>query len=358
MKRYVLSSTHLHEFKSADHIHTQQPVMSLCLLDQRLGSRSTPDASSHKFSLKGRQSGGIHRGHSWVFRAESYDTMMAWYEDIRNLTEKSGPEKNEYVRRHARSASAGSQSAPSISSDGVEDDEADEVPYAAKSPSKEVVETPTKRPSPGGRFPSDIDVNRNRDLRNASQSSGSSYQENVPMMSGALAQSRPDRSDMSGNLDGKDRASLVASTSAQHHLSSTTPPQSKPYQPSASMNEPMAAATVEESDFAKREMPASSLAREERPEDLETSVSDNVTEDASVELGDGVNRVDAPPLSEETVSSQGFPSHSGSIAPVVKEGEKSSGMRPTRFFPSVLRHNTDVSLEELHVPGEWINTTE
>lgn len=152
--RYVLSPTHLHEFKSADHIHTQQPVMSLSLLDQRLGSRSATDASSHKFSLKGRQSGGIHRGHSWVFRAESYDTMMAWYDDIQNLTEKTGHERNEFVRRHARSVSAGSQSAPSISSDGVEDDEADEVPYAANQTAKrEVIEPPPqKRPSPGGRL--------------------------------------------------------------------------------------------------------------------------------------------------------------------------------------------------------------
>ena len=150
--RYVLSATHLHEFKSADHIHSQQPVMSLCLLDQRLGSRSAPDASSHKFSLKGRQSGGIHRGHSWVFRAESYDTMMAWYEDIRNLTEKPEHERKEYVRRHARSVSAGSQSAPSVSSDGVDDDEADEVPFAANHSAKREVNEAPKRPSPGGRL--------------------------------------------------------------------------------------------------------------------------------------------------------------------------------------------------------------
>jgi hypothetical protein len=46
---YVLSPTHLHEFKSADRIYTQPPVMSLLLTDQKLGSRSQPGSSSHKF---------------------------------------------------------------------------------------------------------------------------------------------------------------------------------------------------------------------------------------------------------------------------------------------------------------------
>ena len=66
---YVLSPTHLHEFKSADKIYSQPPVMSLYLLDQKLGSRSDPGSSSHKFMLKGKQSGGMHKGHNWVFRA-------------------------------------------------------------------------------------------------------------------------------------------------------------------------------------------------------------------------------------------------------------------------------------------------
>ena len=134
--------------------------MSLCLLDQKLGSHSQSDASSHKFSLKGRQTGGMHRGHSWVFRAESSDTMMAWYEDIRNLTEKSGEEKSAFVRRHARSASASSFSG--ASSDGMEEDEADAVPYSAGQSMKGADQpNPQQRPEPGGRFPSsDLMVHR------------------------------------------------------------------------------------------------------------------------------------------------------------------------------------------------------
>jgi hypothetical protein len=150
ISRYVLSPTHLHEFKSADRIYTQPPVMSLYLPDQKLGSHSQPGSSSHKFVLKGRQTGTMHRGHTWVFRAESYDTMLAWYEDIKNLTEKSGEERNAFVRRHTRSVSQGS--ARSVSSDGaLDEDEADQVPYASHSITSDTVrdETP-KRPSPGG----------------------------------------------------------------------------------------------------------------------------------------------------------------------------------------------------------------
>jgi hypothetical protein len=48
-RRYVLSPTHLHEFKSADRIYTQPPVMSLLLSDQKLGSHAQPGSSSYKF---------------------------------------------------------------------------------------------------------------------------------------------------------------------------------------------------------------------------------------------------------------------------------------------------------------------
>lgn len=76
IRRYVLSPTHLHEFKSAD--KTGPPIMSLYLPEQKLGSHSSEGSSSNKFMLKGRQTGSMHRGHSWVFRAESYDTMWVF----------------------------------------------------------------------------------------------------------------------------------------------------------------------------------------------------------------------------------------------------------------------------------------
>lgn len=141
--------------------------MSLYLPEQKLGSHSEPGSASNKFMLKGRQTGSMHRGHSWVFRAESYDTMMAWYEDIKSLTEAAPQERNAFVRSHARSFSGQSQRAASISSDGVMDEE-DEEPFSTSASA--VMQTPGKqetarRPEPGGRFPSDIQVDPARGLR-------------------------------------------------------------------------------------------------------------------------------------------------------------------------------------------------
>ena len=188
--RYILSPTHLHEFKSADRIGSQSPIMSLYLPEQKLGTHSDPGSSSHKFMLKGRQSGSMHRGHSWVFRAETHDTMLAWFGDIKELTEKRGEARNEFVRRtHSRSISGTSQKAPSIlsSEGGVEEDEADQQPFSGEQsvrgqsvaeaplvgpglpgPGDEMIGDnrseagwrPPQRPSPGGRFPSQVDVQR------------------------------------------------------------------------------------------------------------------------------------------------------------------------------------------------------
>lgn len=154
---YVLSPTHLHEFKSADRVAWQTPVMSLYLPEQKLGSHSQEDSTSHKFMLKGRQTGAMHRGHSWVFRAESHDTMMSWFEDIESLMSKTGEARNAFVRRHVRSVSG-----RSMNSVTMEDDEADQTPYAAGSA---VLAQSQERPTsatrqPGGAFPSDVQIDR------------------------------------------------------------------------------------------------------------------------------------------------------------------------------------------------------
>src|SRR5271154_6846474 len=123
--------------------------MSLYLPEQKLGSHSEPLSSSHKFMLKGRQTGSMHRGHTWIFRAETHETMMAWYAVIKELTEKTGEQRNEFVRRtHARSLSGNSIRAASIggSSDGgMEEDEADRQPYS----SEQSVRGNSAAPGPG-----------------------------------------------------------------------------------------------------------------------------------------------------------------------------------------------------------------
>jgi len=140
--------------------------MSLYLPEQKLGSHSTEGGSSNKFVLKGRQTGSMHRGHTWVFRAESHDTMMAWYEDIKALTEKSPEERNNFVRGHVRSLSTSSHRSSMSSDGGVDDDE--DPPFAAATASTGLQqarpEPAIRRPS-GGRFPSDLEVNAQRGLQ-------------------------------------------------------------------------------------------------------------------------------------------------------------------------------------------------
>ncbi|KAM0322413.1 hypothetical protein ACHAQA_009480 [Verticillium albo-atrum] len=184
---YVLSPTHLHEFKSAD--KAQAPVMSLYLPEQKIGSHSSEGGSSNKFILKGRQAGSMHRGHTWVFRAETHDTMMAWYEDVKALTEKTPQERTDFVR-HTRSLSQSSRR--SVSSDGGVVDEEDDEPFsadtvvAAETGSKQDI----RRPQPGGRFPSDIQVNAQRGLQAplspSSMSSGFENQQHGQDQTGAV----------------------------------------------------------------------------------------------------------------------------------------------------------------------------
>lgn len=143
---YVLSTTYLHEFMSAD--KAQALVMSLYLPKQKLGSHSTEGGSSNKFVLKGRQTGTMHRGHTWVFRAESHDTMMAWYEDIKALTEKTPEERSQFVRTHSRSLSQSSRR--SASSDGIVDE--DDEPFSAS----QMDVTPDPRPEPVSRRPQPV----------------------------------------------------------------------------------------------------------------------------------------------------------------------------------------------------------
>ncbi|OQE43594.1 hypothetical protein PENCOP_c003G07567 [Penicillium coprophilum] len=163
---YVLSPTHLHEFKSADRVAWQTPVMSLYLPEQKLGSHSQEDSSSHKFMLKGRQTGAMHRGHSWVFRAESHETMMSWYEDIEGLSSKTGEARNAFVRQHVRSVSGRSVN------EVMEDDEADRTPYAARSAVMSQ-DRPTSSRQAGGAFPSDVQIDRSNQAA-LSPSSGDS----------------------------------------------------------------------------------------------------------------------------------------------------------------------------------------
>jgi hypothetical protein len=90
--------------------------------------------------------------------------MMAWYEDIKAITEKSPEELSNFFRGHARTYSRSSQR--SVSSDGMVDEE-DDVPFSpdpAVSVPSSRQDSFQNRPHTGGRFPSDIQVNAQRGL--------------------------------------------------------------------------------------------------------------------------------------------------------------------------------------------------
>lgn len=99
-----------------------------------------------------------------MFRAESYEAMLQWYESIKKLTEVSGEERNAYVAGtiHGRTESATEEPEAEPVSDDLENDEADQVPYSAEASvlADGSLEPPKPVRPEGGRFPSDINVNR------------------------------------------------------------------------------------------------------------------------------------------------------------------------------------------------------
>jgi len=169
---FVLSPTHLHEFKTSDRNTDQTPVMSLYLPDSTIGEHSNPHAINHKFMLKGKKTGALHRGHTWVFRAATHEQMLEWYEDIRKLTELSGPARDNFLGRR-RTLSISQKQSPIAAIDDVEeDDEEDrklmadeeEIPYSANSITSVITPAPyhedlapPQRPN-AGRFGSQLSM--------------------------------------------------------------------------------------------------------------------------------------------------------------------------------------------------------
>jgi len=88
--------------------------------------------------------------------------MLAWFNDIKALTEKSGQEKLTFVKAHTRTVS-GASKAFSAASEGMQDDDADAVPFAAPVPANDATLSVPKRPEAGGRIPSDLSINRSSD---------------------------------------------------------------------------------------------------------------------------------------------------------------------------------------------------
>lgn len=92
---YVLTCNYLHEFKSADRKRDQTPAMSLSLDSCTVTEHSKDDGKAggvYKFILSSKLSSGLmNRTHNWVFRTDTYKSMIDWYTDIKSLTSLSTP---------------------------------------------------------------------------------------------------------------------------------------------------------------------------------------------------------------------------------------------------------------------------
>lgn len=92
---YVLTCSYIHEFKTPDRRKDNTPVMSLSLDFCLVSEHSKNDgklSGAYKFVLYSKlQNGLIHRGHNWVFRCDTYQSMIEWYNDIKTLTSLASP---------------------------------------------------------------------------------------------------------------------------------------------------------------------------------------------------------------------------------------------------------------------------
>ncbi|OLL21854.1 Phosphatidylinositol 4,5-bisphosphate-binding protein SLM2 [Neolecta irregularis DAH-3] len=150
---YVLTATgFLHEFKKETLDYT--PVMSFFIPDCTLGKHTEPNQKdqSHKFVLNGSKTGGLHRGHSWIFRAENHDQMIGWYQALFRVSRFSSlaPAARQSLISCFNSPSEAHYfvilQKPSLdsSNDFEETDEADAIPFASTGHFIEHLEEPPR----------------------------------------------------------------------------------------------------------------------------------------------------------------------------------------------------------------------
>lgn len=91
---YVLTPAgYLHELASSDYTQHPEPRMSIFLPECTLGAPSSMNARSYKFHIEGRRGGpakGLGRALgsnvAFTFRAGSYEDMMEWWNDCKQLS--------------------------------------------------------------------------------------------------------------------------------------------------------------------------------------------------------------------------------------------------------------------------------
>ena len=92
---YVLTCSFIHEFKSNDRKKDPHPVMSLPLDSCTVSDHSKDDGKIngvYKFILTSKLANALmHKTHKWVFRTNTYQDMIDWFNDIKKLTSLPTP---------------------------------------------------------------------------------------------------------------------------------------------------------------------------------------------------------------------------------------------------------------------------
>lgn len=92
---YVLTCSFIHEFKSNDRKKDPHPVMSLPLDSCTVSDHSKDDGKTngvYKFILTSKLASALmHKTHKWVFRTNTYQDMIDWFNDIKKMTSLPTP---------------------------------------------------------------------------------------------------------------------------------------------------------------------------------------------------------------------------------------------------------------------------
>ncbi|KAL1576337.1 PH domain-containing protein [Candida albicans] len=92
---YVLTCSYIHEFKSNDRKKDPQPVMSLPLDSCTVSDHSKNDGKLegvYKFILTSKSHNTLmNKTHKWVFRTNTYQNMIEWFDSIKKMTSLPTP---------------------------------------------------------------------------------------------------------------------------------------------------------------------------------------------------------------------------------------------------------------------------
>ena len=83
---YVLTGNYLHEFKTGDRKKDLVPLMSIPLNELTVTEHSKKGRTDYKFIIHAKSNGLISRGQNWVLKTDSYENMINWFNDIKQIT--------------------------------------------------------------------------------------------------------------------------------------------------------------------------------------------------------------------------------------------------------------------------------